>query len=254
MSADLLDRHAHRQVVLEGACNCRDLGGLRTTDGRRTRRGVVYRSDALATLTSADQNTLAELGIRAVYDLRTVEERARAPNQLPAAAPAQRAFGFIPRGNHEMFVGVNTGQWSPEATRAAMLAQYERLILDHTECLVGVYRGLLASAGAQAVIHCASGKDRTGIACAVLLLAVGVAREEVIEDYVISNFQRRRVDLFHGAPPAAAVEHIMAASADYLLAALAASERAFGSFDAYLAQGVGLSDLDRVALAHFLVD
>lgn len=254
MSVELLARHAPRRVALEGACNCRDLGGLPTTDGRRTRPGVVYRSDALATLTPADQATLAGLGICAVYDLRTREERVRAPNQLPASAPVQHAFGFIPRGNHEMFAGVNSGQWSPEVTRAAMLAQYERLILDHTECLAGVYRGLLARAGAPAVIHCASGKDRTGIACAVLLLAVGVVREEVVEDYVISHFQRRRVDLFHGTPPAAAVEHVMAASADYLLAALAASERAFGSFDAYLAHGLGLSDLDLLALAHFLVD
>jgi protein-tyrosine phosphatase len=254
MSAELLDRHHHRRIPFEGACNCRDLGGLNTTDGRRTRRGVVYRSDALATLSVADQAALAELGVRAVYDLRTTEERARYPNRLPVPPPAQHPFGFLPRGNPEMFEGVNSGAWSPAQTRQSMLGQYERLILDHTDCLAKVYRGLLRDDGIPAVVHCASGKDRTGIASAVLLLAVGVDRDAVVEDYVISNFQRRPVELFVGGAPSEAVEQIMCASADYITHALATAERSFGSFDDFLAQGVGLSDLERVALAELLVD
>lgn len=253
MSAELLERHAHRRIAFEGACNCRDLGGLKTTDGRRTRRGVVYRSDALATLTVGDQAALAELGVRAIYDLRTDDERARNPNRLPVPPPVQHALGFIPRGNLDMFEAVNSGAWSPEDTRRAMHSQYERLILDHTDCLLGVYRGLLREEGRPAVLHCASGKDRTGIASAVLLLAVGVGRNEVLEDYVISNFQRRPVALFTDGAPAAVVEQIMCASADYLDTALRAAERTFGSFDDFLARGVGLSDLDRIALAELLV-
>lgn len=253
MSDELLERHAHRRIPFEGACNCRDLGGLRTTDGRRTRPGVVYRSDALATLTVGDQAALAELGVRAIYDLRTEDERTRHPNRLPVPPPVQHAFGFIPQGNLNMFEAVNSGAWSAEDTRRAMQSQYERLILDHTDCLAGVYRGLLREEGRPAVLHCASGKDRTGIASAVLLLAIGVGRQDVIEDYVISNFQRRPVALFTDGAPAAAVEQIMCASADYLDTALQAAERVFGSFDDFLARGVGLTDLERIALAELLV-
>jgi protein-tyrosine phosphatase len=254
MSTALLKRHHHRRIAFEGACNVRDLGGLRTTDGRLTRRGVVYRSDALATLSVADQGALAALGVKSIFDLRTADERGRNPNRLPVPPPTQHALGFIPEGNMDMFVGVNSGRWTPAQTRAAMLGQYERLILEHTGNLAGVYRGLLRAGSVPALVHCASGKDRTGIAIAVLLLAVGVAREEVIEDYVISNYQRRKVELFAEDAPADAVEEVMCASADYLETALAAADRRFGSFDDFLINGIGLSDLDRISLADLLVD
>lgn len=253
MSTQLLDRHRHRKVELEGSLNCRDLGGLRTADGRTTRRGRVFRSDALATLTADDQARLADLGIRAVFDLRTQEERLRAPNRLPLG-PTQHPVGFIPRGNPEMFQAVNAGQLDVAGTRATMLQQYENLILDHTDRLAGVYRGLLGQPGVPAIIHCASGKDRTGIVSAVLLLAVGVRRDDVLEDYHISNFQRRPVDLFQGSAAAAAVEQIMCAVPEYLEVALAAAERKFGSLDDYLSRGVGLRDEERLALADLLVD
>ena len=252
MSTELLERHRHRKVVLEGSINCRDLGGLRTVDGRTTRRGQVFRSDALATLTADDQARLAALGIRAVFDLRTAEERTRAPNRAPTGC-AQQAVGFLPRGNPEMFQAVNAGKLDVAGTRATMRQQYENLILDHTERLARVFRGLLDPAGAPALIHCASGKDRTGIVSAVLLLAVGVARDEVLEDYHVSNFQRRPVDLFQGAADATVVEQIMCAVPEYLEVALAAAERQFGSFNHYLRQGVGLLDAEREALTKLLV-
>ena len=252
MGTELLERHHHRKVDLEGSFNCRDLGGLRTVDGRTTRRGRVFRSDALATLTAADQATLAGLGIRAVFDLRTREERERAPNRPPANA-VQHAVGFIPRGNPEMFQAVNAGLLDVAATQASMRQQYENLILDHTDRLAAVYRGLLDSAGVPALVHCASGKDRTGIVSAVLLLAVGVDREEVLEDYHVSNFQRRPVDLFQQHAAAESVEQIMCAVPEYLEVALAAAERRFGSLDDYLARGVGLDDRERVALSDLLV-
>ena len=253
MSTELLERHRHRKVELEGSLNCRDLGGLRTVDGRTTRRGRVYRSDALATLTAEDQARLETLGIKAVFDLRTTEERVRAPNLLPAG-PVQHAVGFIPRGNPEMFQAVNAGQLDVAGTRATMLQQYENLILDHTDRLARVYRGLLDGQGVPAIIHCASGKDRTGIVSAVLLLAVGVRRDDVLEDYHVSNFQRRPVDLFQGGAAGEVVEQIMCAVPEYLETALAAVEREFGSLDDYLRQRVGLTDMERTALADLLVD
>ena len=253
MSTELLERHRHRKVELEGSLNCRDLGGLRTVDGRTTCRGRVYRSDALATLTAEDQARLEALGIRAVFDLRTTEERVRAPNRLPAG-PMQHAVGFIPRGNPEMFQAVNAGQLDVAGTRATMHQQYENLILDHTDRLARVYRGLLDQQGVPAIIHCASGKDRTGVVSAVLLLAVGVRRDDVLEDYHVSNFQRRPVDLFQGGAAGEVVEQIMCAVPEYLETALAAAEREFGSLDDYLRQGVGLSDHERTALADLLVE
>ncbi|HMM74199.1 MAG TPA: tyrosine-protein phosphatase [Gammaproteobacteria bacterium] len=252
--AALLARHRARKIELAGSCNMRDLGGLATADGRRTRRGRVYRSDALATLTDADCARLAALGIRAVYDFRTEEERARAPNRLDSLALVQHPRGFIPRGNPEMFIAVNARRLSAAAVRATMLEQYARLALDHTEHYAWVFRRLLSDDGAPAILHCASGKDRTGVGVALLLLAVGVTREEVLEDYAISHYQRRPVDMFRDTAVAEAVEEIMSAHVDYLAAGLAAIEREHGSIDAFVARGLGLTPAEREALIELLVE
>lgn len=249
--AALLERHRHRKIELEGSCNCRDLGGLRTVGGGRTHPGRVFRSDALATLTDADRARLAALGIRAVYDLRTEEERARAPDRLDAHT-SQHRLGFIPRGNREMFEAINAGRMTPAEARATMREQYERLALDHTDSLGAFYRGLLAGAGAPALVHCASGKDRTGVGVALLLLAVGVGRDEVFEDYLLSHYQRRPIDLFIGEAVLEVVDQVMAAREEYLAAALAAIDREYGAFDAFVARGLGLDTASRDALTAFL--
>jgi len=250
----LLARHQHRKIELEGICNCRDFGGLPTLGGGRTRPGRVFRSDALATLTDADRATLASLGVRSVFDLRTEEERQRAPNRLPGPLPVQHALGFIPRGNPEMFAAVNAGKLTAAAARAQMCAQYERLALDHTDVLGTMYRLMLAAGGAPALLHCASGKDRTGIGSAFLLLMIGVGRDEVFEDYLISHYQRRHIDLFTRDAPNAAVNEIMSAHEEYLAAGLAAIDREFGRFGAFAERRLGLTPALREALIALLVE
>lgn len=253
LGAALLARHLHRKIDLEGCCNCRDLGGLRTVRGGRTRHGRVFRSDALATLTDADRARLAALGIRAIYDFRTDDERARAPNLLDMSV-IQHPRGFIPRGNPEMFAAINAGRLSATAARATMREQYERLALDHTDHYAWVYRQLLTDGGAPAILHCASGKDRTGIGIALLLLAVGVAPEDVLEDYTLSHYQRRPVDMFAAHAMREAVDEIMSAYEEYLANGLAAIEREFGSIDGYVERGLGLTHAERDALSALLVE
>lgn len=233
----LLATHAHRHVPLEGACNVRDLGGLPTTDGRRTRRGVLYRSDTLAHLSPADHDRLQALALRAIVDLRTADERARAPDRLPENLPlALYNPGFIPRGNVEMFTAINSGQMGAEDAAQAMIGQYRNLTLDHFEEYRTFLSALLAPGQRPLLFHCASGKDRTGIAAAIILLAVDVPRDWIIQDYVISNYQRRPIDLFTHGAAGPAVEQVMAADPRYIEAALRSMEEAFGSIDDYLAE------------------
>lgn len=249
----LLAAHQHRHVRLEGALNVRDLGGLPTQDGKRTRHGVLFRSDTLAHLTPADQVRLADLGLATVIDLRTEEERTRAPDRLPEGpAPAVRALGFLPRGNIEMFSAINSGQLDAAAAVEAMVSQYRNLTLDHHDRYRAFVETLLGPGSHPLLFHCASGKDRTGIAAAIVLLAVDVPREAVVEDYAISNFQRRPVDLFTAGATAPAVEQVMAAHPRYLEAAFAAMEEASGSIPAYLAE-LGLDAEARRALRALLV-
>lgn len=253
-AATLLDAHRHRHVALEGARNVRDLGGLPASGGRRTRPGVVFRGDTLAHLSAADLARLATLELRTVVDLRTASERERAPDRLPAPTIDLRTPGFLPRGNPEMIAAVNAGALTAADAVAAMQAQYRLLALEHLDVYREVLDRLCEDDGTPLLFHCASGKDRTGVTAAIVLLAVGVAPDLVREDYLISNFQRRPVDLFTDGAQAAAVEQIMAADPRYLDAALAAAAESYGSFDAYLARGLGYDDRRRSALAARLLD
>lgn len=249
----LLSIHAHRHVPLEGARNVRDLGGLPTRDGRRTRRGRLYRSDTLAYLSPADHQRLRELDLRAVVDLRTPEERQRAPDRLPENLPLSlHSPGFIPRGNAEMFAEINAGRMGADDAVQAMLGQYRNLTLDHAAQYRAFLAALLSPGQQPLLFHCASGKDRTGIAAAIVLLALEVPREWIVQDYVISNYQRRPVDLFTAGAAGPAVEWVMAADPRYIEAALDAMIDAHGSTEAYLAE-VGADASARQALRELLV-
>ncbi len=242
----LLHAHRHRHLQFEGACNVRDLGGLPTTDGRVTRHGVVYRADTLAYLSSADLATLTRLELRTVVDLRSAGECAFAPDRLPSGVDLHNP-GILPEGNNELISSINAGEFDAVTAAQAMQRQYRRLTLEHfTEYRVFV-SALLAPDQTPLLFHCASGKDRTGIAAAIVLLAVGVPLSWVIQDYVISNYQRRAVDHFGDEAPSPAVEQVMSAYPRYLEAAIAAMTDEFGSIDNYLAQGLGL---DREARRH----
>ncbi|MGD9601627.1 MAG: tyrosine-protein phosphatase [Gammaproteobacteria bacterium] len=249
----LLNAHAHRHLRFDGACNVRDLGGLPTTDGRRTRHGVAYRADSLARLSEADLARLAALAVRTVVDLRTPEECARAPDRLPAGHDLTlHNPGFVPRGNHEMFARVIDGSYDAEETVASMIRQYRLLALEHLAEFRVLVSALLDAGRPPLLFHCASGKDRTGIAAAIVLLAVDVPRASVIEDYVISDFQRPPVDAFQG-PPTPAVERVLAADPRYLEAALDAMVAEFGTIDTYLSAGLGLDTDSRRHLRNLLV-
>jgi protein-tyrosine phosphatase len=251
----LLAAHEHRHLRFEGACNVRDLGGLPTTDGRVTRHRVVYRSDTLAHLSDADLTQLTRLELRTVVDLRTTEECERAPDRLPATdALSLHNPGFLPEGNLEMLQNINTGAFDAPAAAGAMLSQYRKLTLEHLAEYRVLVAALLAPGRTPLLFHCASGKDRTGIAAAIVLLAVGVPQSWVVQDYVISNYQRRRVDLFAADAPSPAVEQVMAADPRYIEAAMAAMVEAFGSIAGYLAEGLGLKRDARRHLEHLLLE
>jgi protein-tyrosine phosphatase len=217
--------HDARLVPLEGARNFRDLGGYAGDGGRRVRWRTVYRAGALSGLTEADVVHLQGLGIRSVIDLRDVAERSRAPGRLvdvPGIRHHEIPVGNIDaaRNDHdprtserqvaflEYLLGVRGGPGdarpgrSPSATaggpRQALQWAERRWIKDCT----GSYREALSCNREQwcqviellchpdnrpAVVHCRAGKDRTGIACATLLAALGVESREIAADFALSN-------------------------------------------------------------------
>lgn len=233
----------------------RDLGGLRTASGARTRRGVIYRADGLSRLSDADLERLAALNVRTIIDLRYDDERARAPDRLPPqAAPEVYVRGFMPRGSVEMFEGVNERGADADAAFTLMRDNYARIVLEHTAEFRDVLHHVVSPGRAPHLIHCTSGKDRTGIAVALILLAVGVSAEDVLDDYALSNVEWQPVDAFGPNARADAIEVVMAARPEYLEAALSSMAHEFGSVDAYLARALAFGDAEREALAALLLE
>jgi protein-tyrosine phosphatase len=244
-----------RRLPFTGAVNFRDLGGYSTIQGRTTAWGRLFRSDSLSALTDADLEALSRLGLSTVCDLRRDHERITFPNRLPTlGAPRTLELGFSPRGSIEMWDAINRGELDAPGVHEEMRTHYRRLVLEHTAEYARLLQVLLEPGAMPALIHCASGKDRTGFAVAIILMAVGVPRATIVEDYVISDRHRR--DLSHlteeGAHPAA-VDAVAQAIPAYLEAAFEAIDTQWGGEDAYLAGPLRLSAARRDQLRSLLL-
>jgi protein-tyrosine phosphatase len=197
-----------RWVRLDGTTNMRDLGGLPTADGGRTVPGRILRSDNLQNLSPDDvERLLGEFGLREVIDLRTTAEillEGRGPlRRIPEVT--HRHFSLIPeRGHHtDVFAveeddpmgGLPSG-WTesllPRQTAAHDQAEppavrsYLGYLADRGDHVVGALRALATPEPGASVVHCAAGKDRTGVVVALALAVTGVPHEEIVADYAMT--------------------------------------------------------------------
>ncbi len=160
--------------------NWRDLGGLPTTDGLRTRPGRLFRSDTLQEMGEDDARRLAdEIGLRTVVDLRLSGEVAREGRGALEFEETVRHLG-VPLISVDLSV---PGTAVPLITAEMHIPHYVGF-LDVSAEKFRIIAEALAEGGLPAVVHCAAGKDRTGVVIAVLLDAVGVERRAIIDDYV----------------------------------------------------------------------
>jgi protein-tyrosine phosphatase len=245
-----------RRLDFKGAVNFRDLGGYAAASGRHTRWRRLFRADSLADLTPDDLRQLEALDLHGLIDFRTPIERQLKPNRLPAG-PTIRVLeiGFLPAGTLEMLAQVRRGVISTTKLEREVIAQYRKFGVDH----VDEYRQALAFAADPQnyplVIHCTSGKDRTGFASALLLLAVGVPREVVMHDYNLTNHYRRDVShLFGPDTPQDVIALLLSAQSLYLEAALDEVERVHGSFEAFLTGPLGVDAEKRARLIECLTE
>jgi len=245
-----------RRILFEGAVNFRDLGGYPAPDGRRTRWGQVFRADNLAGLTEADLVLLESLGLKALIDFRLPMEREASPDRLPEGSSIRRVeAGFIPAGTLEMLALVKAGTIPAPEIERRVIAQYRLFCVDHTEEYRQTFAVALDPRSYPLLLHCTSGKDRTGFAAALLLLALDVPRETVIEDYNLTNLFRRPVPhLFGPETPEEVMTILLSAQPKYLEAALDQVDRVYGSFDDYLEQALGVGDSDRQRLVDLLTE
>lgn len=173
----MISNHETRQIMLEGALNVRDLGGHPTSDGRTTKRGVMYRADALDKLTEKDVKTLIDLGLTLQIDLRTKNETIQSPSKLlQVESIAYSRISFL---DH-----VHSSDYNNLPKSMAEL--YCDLLSQSQEKYGAVFKAMLNNPGA-CIFNCTAGKDRTGLVAMCLLLLAGVDDQTIIEDYAISE-------------------------------------------------------------------
>ncbi|MGB5265465.1 MAG: tyrosine-protein phosphatase [Polyangiales bacterium] len=248
----------NRHVPLSGQPNFRDLGGYAASDGRTVKWGQVFRSGELSQLSTDDVRKLGALGIRAVVDLRSPEEvSARGAGRLPSEAKSHP----LPIASSEMFAKLipmllkgDFSQVPPD-----MLDTVNRMLVrDFTEQYAGLLRILSDPTNRPLVFHCTQGKDRAGFGAAMVLSALGVPWETVVDDYLLSNhFRKEENDKMLGMIRSFAasqagpegeeiafsrVEGLLYVKERSLQAARAEIIERHGSVTAYLSEGLGCSE------------
>lgn len=245
-----------RRLPFNGAANFRDLGGYEVWGDRQTRWRRVYRSDSLADLTEADLLQLADLELHTLVDFRLPHERRSHPDRLPAGSRLTTIeIGFWPDGVAELQRAIQACELDATEVERAAIRFYRNFPLHHNEEYGALLTAIERAKGRPLLFHCVSGRDRTGYAAAVLLLALGATRETILQDYALSDGYRR--DIRHLIPPGTpdvVVEAFVAAKTIYLEAALDAIIERYGSEDAYLERGLDFGDKRRSNLRDLLTE
>ena len=220
-----------RVLRLAGVRNLRDVGGYPAAGGRRVRWRTLYRTDAFDRLTVASQRHLLDLGLRTVIDLRWPHELDEAPNVF--ASDNRVRYRSIPLLDDD------------PTPRLGLAGTYRHMFDERGSQLAQVVRELLRENGTPAVIGCAAGKDRTGVAIALVLDAVGVPRDVIVEDYALSAaIYAGPVDV-DGLEGWRAAPVIVECPPEYMAEALEHLERHHGGAAALLGQhGITAADLD----------
>jgi protein-tyrosine phosphatase len=238
------------RIPVPGTYNFRDVGGLRAETGR-VRDGVLYRSDGLHRLGEAGRAELRERGVGIVIDLRDENEARLMPDDLDGLDVEVLRL--------PVFEGSGASQG---AGGISLDALYERIVTQHASVVVSAVREIARAGERSVVVHCTAGKDRTGVVVAIALMAVGVDREEVIEDYartetnLAGEWLEQMVTMVgrYGIPDTPELRVLMGGSPrEAIEGAIDTVERLHGSTREYLlASGLELSDL--AALERLLID
>jgi protein-tyrosine phosphatase len=178
---------AERQLSLQGTPNFRDLGGYETLEGRCLRWGKLYRSSKLSNLTDTDINYINRLGVTLICDFRQIIEQELEPTLLGDNSLTQLASLPISPGSSRSFIeNLHSGIISVDDAAGFMEQMNRDLVANQMPQYAEMFRLLLAG-DQQVLIHCASGKDRTGFGAALILDVLGVEEEAIVEDYLLSN-------------------------------------------------------------------
>lgn len=248
-------------LPLAGGSNFRDLGGYETIDHRRVRRGLLFRSGNMGNLTPADQTYLNQIGFKTIVDLRSTEEIELFPNHWASASH----INYL-HHDYSMMTMLKASSNKNSTTAQSsigsdQLVAFYRQLPQQLDAQLHIYFDQLLQNKVPLVVNCSAGQDRTGLASALLLSALDVPRQTIIDDYLLSTEYRNPanelgdVNLESAAETNAVArmflrskykasskpEPLLTPDGTPLLAiAFAQIEADYGSIDRYLASELGI--------------
>ena len=247
---------SERRLLFEGGINFRDIGGIKTKDGRTVQWGKVFRCGDMGRLTENDLALIDYLGIDHVIDFRNEQEIERSPDRYPSNDRVTRhhvQIGQRQNDESENMSAIYKLLQDPNTTRELADSIFNLFYMDMPNNLSDFqpYFDVVKSNESNLLFHCTAGKDRTGMGSALLLYALGVPKETIIEEYYLSNrytkgimqgnqemksLNLEAVAVFEGVQP------------HYIKTAFAVIEQKYGSIDKALEQEFGLDTEQRQLL------
>lgn len=245
-----------RVIDLKGTTNTRDIGGYQTSDKGTLRWRQIIRSENLSRLTSSDFQKLEEIGLKTVIDLRTQKEHDRSPTVWQGDNPP-RFFHFpVGDANDDWFKAqrkmMKRNRFTEEQSLELMVEGYRMIAEEGSSSYQKLMEVVLDQSNWPILIHCNAGKDRAGIAVTLILESLGVDRETIMEEYLLTNeigrTEKKAVLLSKeskklgrgskigkGSSPSA-WSPIVGVRAEMLEAYYASVDEKYGSMDAFLSE------------------
>lgn len=249
---------ATRNINIPGIQNFRDLGGYKSfATGKTVRWGMLYRSAQIDSLGCAARRELRNIGIKTIIDLRTTEE-------LNSYPQIQKGFNVvhipIATGNMEKILqGIQEGKIKGDTINRIVEKMNRELVLNYQDEYKKLFKILLDRSNYPAIIHCSSGKGRTGIGSALVLAALGVNEDIIMQDYRLSNdyFNIPKASRYAYKLPVnsqEAITTVYTAKEDFLNAAKEEIERTYSDIPTYLEKGLGLDGEEIKRLQEILLE
>ncbi|MEG0187105.1 tyrosine-protein phosphatase [Algoriella sp.] len=227
-----------RTLSLDGGFNFRDLGGIINKEEQVLGKGLLIRSDDLANLTDNDLELLNDYPIRTIIDLRTTYERSKNPDHIPNSC------------NHEVHLDISSGHFEN------LVKQFRQGISNPREFMCNIYEDFVLDKTCQTqykkffdiiqhknrtpiLFHCTAGKDRTGFATAMILAALKVDFEQILEDYLASNIylEQKYAHILKINPD---YKYLIEVYPEYLEKSFDTIEKNFGTIEYYLSNILGV--------------
>ena len=243
----------NRHIPLEGLSNFRDLGGYAAADGRTVKWRRIFRSDTLASLSDRDIHEVEQLGIVVACDLRYGDERRNEPSRLLRHPTIEvLELGFDERPGESFLDSLQAFQDAADAARDYLLDNYRQYPFMYAPAYRRIFDRLLD--GDRIIIHCTAGKDRAGLASAMVLTVLGVAPETVLADYLLTNQHWDRGGRERPGMDPDTVAMIFSAREDYFQSAFNAISDRYDTLADYMQHEIGLSPNERAQLQHMYLE